>query len=502
MTRQVRALGGFLLLCYTLLFIQTNRLTVFQAGELQDDSRNQLKIAREFSGPRGDVVTADGVVIARSVPSDDQYKRQREYPEGDLFAHVTGYYSLRVGTAGVEKTYNDELAGETLDFDLRRLTDLFVDQEHVGNLTLSLRADVQRVAKEQLGDRKGSVVALDPRNGEIIALWSYPSYDPNPLADHDFEQASEVATLLDVNPDKPRLARTYQENFPPGSTFKVVTAAAGIEKGTVQRDSPDYPQMSEYLAGAGRPLPNFGGATCGGTFLQILQVSCNTAFAQMGVESVGADSMIATAEAFGFNQGIPIDLPNPARSQFPTEFENSEQFLAYSAIGQYEVRATPLEMALVAAAVANDGRIMTPHVMREVRDDEGRVVDSYDPKVLSTPMSAETATLLREGMISVVTDGTARNLATGLDGYVVGGKTGTAQLGTTPPRSHAWIIGFAGPPDETPHVAIAVIVEGQEGASEQTGGRVAAPIAAAVLGAALTPPTPAAGQDGGDTPGG
>lgn len=502
MTRQIRALGVFLLLCYGALFAQTNRLTVFQAEALQDDARNTRAIVRDFSSPRGAVLTADGVLVAQSVPSGNQYKYQRQYPENDLFAHVSGHYSFQLGASGVERSYNEELAGRTIDFDLRELTDLFVDRERVGDLTLTVRADVQRTAREQLGEREGSVVAVDPRSGEILALWSFPSYDPNQLATHDFDAAAEVSTLLDAHEDKPRLARTYQDNFFPGSTFKIVTATAGVESGNVQRNSPDYPESAEYLAGAGRPLQNFGGATCGGTLLPILQQSCNTAFAQMGVEDAGAAQMIATAEDFGFNQEVPVDLPAPARSNFPTDFENSEQFLAYSSIGQYEVRATPLQMALIAAAVANEGEIMRPHVMREVRDDQGEVIDSYDEGVWTTPMSRATADLLRQGMISVVTDGTASALADGLGDYVVGGKTGTAQLGTTPPRSHAWIIGFAGPEGDTPHVAVAVIVEGQEGASEQTGGRVAAPIAAAVLGTALEPPAPAAEQTGDEEPDG
>ena len=187
------------------------------------------------------------------------------------------------------------------------------------------------------------------------------------------------------------------------------------------------------------------------------------------------------------------DLPDPLASRFPTDidgtpFSQNPGNVAQLSIDQFDVRATPLQMALVAAAVANDGQIMTPHVMREVRDDQGNVVEEYDPEVWTTPMSPTTAGTLRQAMVGVVTDGTASRLDEGLDGFVVGGKTGTAQLGTEPPKSHAWIIGFAGPEGEVPHVAVAVIVEGQEGASEQTGGREAAPIAAAVMEQALAAP--------------
>ncbi|MGH9111183.1 MAG: peptidoglycan D,D-transpeptidase FtsI family protein [Acidimicrobiales bacterium] len=510
MSKQIRNLGLFLAVCYGALFLQVNRLTIFQADELKDEPRNTREIVRDFSSPRGSIITADGTVVARSVATDDRFKLQREYPTGELFAHVTGYFAFELGSAGVERSYNDELAGRTIDLDLRSLDDLFVDHERVGDLTLTLRNDVQEVAREQLGGQEGSVVAIDPRNGEILALWSFPSYDPNLLATHDFDAAELRSTALTQDPDKPTLARTYQENFFPGSTFKILTAAAGVERGGVTRDEPDYPVRNAYQAvsangrPAGRPIGNFGGNTCGGTLFPIMRASCNSAFAQMGAEHAGPDAMIDVAQAFGFNQDVPIDLPRPAQSTFPTEVDGTPlsqnpAVLAQLSIGQNEVRASPLQMALVAAAVANGGEVMAPHVVREVRDDQEEVVDTIDPETWTQAMSSETADLLREGMISVVTDGTADRLDDGLDSYVVGGKTGTAQLGTDPARSHAWIIGFAGPDGETPHVAVAVIVEGQPGASEQTGGRVAAPIAAEVMRQALEQPASPAGEEAGES---
>lgn len=486
MTRQIRLLGMGLMVCFAVLFVQLNRLTVFEAAQLNDNPNNTREILRDFNRPRGSVSTADGVVIARSVPSDGRFDLQREYPEGDLFAHITGYYSFTLGSAGVERTYNDELAGRTLDLTLQDLTDLFVDKERTGDLTLSIRADLQRLAAEQLGEREGSVVALDPRNGEILAMVSFPRYDPNLLADHDTAAAAGVAAFLDGSDANPRLARSYQERFFPGSTFKVVTAAAGLSSGAVTIDEPSYPVSTEFVApGTSRPLRNFGGSSCGGSLLPILRVSCNTAFAQMGVET-GPEAMIDTAEAFGFNQPVPIDLTAPARSNFPTDFERNLPALAQSAIGQNDVSATPLQMAMVAAALANeDGDVMVPHVLREVRDPDGNVVDRYDPEVWRNAVDRGTASLLRSAMVGVVESGTATRLA--IPGFTVGGKTGTAQLGTDPPRSHAWIIGFAGPPGEPASIAVAVIIEGQDGASEQTGGRVAAPIAQALMATYLGP---------------
>jgi penicillin-binding protein A len=504
-SKQIRNIGVFLMVCYAALFFQVNRLTIFEADELKDNPANNREVERDFSSPRGSIITADGTVVARSVPSNDQYELQREYPTRDLFAHVTGYFAFELGSAGLERSYNDQLAGRTIDFDLREVSDLFVDRERVGDLTLTMRNDVQQVARQELGQRQGSVVALDPRNGEILALWSFPSYDPNVLATHDFNAAEEASNLLNADPEKPTLARSYQDNFFPGSTFKIVTGAAGIERGGVTPDQPDYPVRQAYQpVGAGgrpvgRPIGNFGGATCGGTLFPIMEASCNSAFAQMGAEDAGADAMIDTAQAFGFNREVPIDLPRPAGSSFPTNFENDPPKLAQSSIGQNDVRATPLQMALVAAAVANGGEIMTPHVVREVRDDQGEVVDTIPTDdVWTRAMTGGTADVLRQGMIAVVQDGTASQLDDELPGYEVGGKTGTAQIGSSD-SSHAWIIGFAGPPGEAPSVAVAVIVEGQPGVSEQTGGRVAAPIASAVMRQALEQPAAPADQESGDS---
>jgi peptidoglycan glycosyltransferase len=479
--RQIAKLGIGLLVCYLLLFVQLNRVTVFDAERLQDNPANNREILRDYDGPRGSIATADGVVVARSTenPEGSTFEFSREYPEAELFAHVVGFYSLNLGATGVEDSHNGALAGRTLDLTFRDMEDLFVDRDRVGDLTLTLRADAQRVARDLLGEQQGSVVALDPRNGDIFAMWSFPSFDPNALASQDFGAANDAFQLLTADQNKPLLARTYRERFFPGSTFKVVTAAAGLESGKITQDQPTYEPATEYTPPqTNRPIRNFGGSTCGGTLFDILRVSCNTAFAEMAVE-VGPEQMIDTAEAFGFNAKPPIDLPSPATSNFPTDFAQNVPALAQSGLGQNDVSATPLQMALVAAAVANGGSIMTPRVLATVRDDEGTVVEEPDADEWRRAIPEDRAATLRQAMIGVVEGGTATNLA--IPGMEVGGKTGTAQLGTDPPRSHAWIIGFAGPPGGEPTVAVAVIVEGQIGASEQTGGRVAAPIARAVM---------------------
>lgn len=495
MSKQIKHLGVFLTLCYVLLFAQLNRYTVFDAKHLQEKPGNHRKADRDFAAPRGTISTADGILLANSVPVDDKYKRQRQYPEGALFAHIVGTFNpLSTGTSGVENIYNDELAGN-LGFGLDQLGNLLEDEEQVGNVTLTVRKDVQAAAAQALNGQVGSVVAMNPKTGEILAAYSNPTYDPAPLASHDFAQALATASQLDTAPEKPRLAHFYQENLPPGSTMKVVTATAGLESGNVKNDEPVYPELTEYTPrGAGTSIENSGGNSCGGTLFIILQRSCNTSFAEMGEKQLDAEQFSDTAHAFGFGEDVPVDLYRPAKSQFPTLEQLADPAQrAQSAIGGFEVRATPLEMAMVAAAVANGGKIQKPHVLKEIRDNDGNVVKTYDEGTWTEAMSATTAGIMKSAMLGVVAEGTAERLDDGLEGYEVGGKTGTAPLAGTG-SSHAWIVGFAGPPNEDPQVVVAVVVEAQPGQGEQFGGRIAAPIGAAVLKQALTPITPPSEQ--------
>jgi penicillin-binding protein A len=482
--RQIKRLGIGLVVCYLALFVQLNVVQVLRADDYNGDPSNVRAVLRDFSEPRGTIQTADGAVLARSVPSNDRFELQREYPEADLFGHVTGFFSIQFGATGVEKTYGEELAGRTTEQQLRSLSDLFVDREHTGDVTLTVRKDVQELARQALGQQQGSVIALDPRTGELLALWSYPSFDPNLVANHDGAAAAEARDLLLLAPGNPLRAASYQDRFFPGSTFKIVTSSAGVESGRVNAEQPSYPVSTEYTPPqTTRPLRNFGGEACGGTLFEILRVSCNTAFAEMGTETIGPAIMVDTAEAFGFNERPPIDLPAAATSVFPTDFELNLPALAQSSIGQNDVQATPLQMALVASAIANQGVIMTPHVLREVRDEDGDVVETYEPEPWRQAIGAATAQVVRDAMIGVATQGTAT--AAQVPGYEVGAKTGTAQLGTDPPSSHAWMVAFAGPPGQDPTVAVAVMVEAQPGVSEVTGGRVAGPIVQQVLAAVL-----------------
>lgn len=484
MDRQIKRLGIALLVCFTALFGQLNYLQLFGAERLKEGPGNSRREQRSFARPRGQIMSADDLVLARSVPIRSRFKFERQYPQGDLFGPITGYYSFTLGATGVERSYGEDLAGATPELRFAQLSDLFVDRQNVGDVRITLRADVQRVARLGLGDRLGAVVALDPRSGAVDALWSNPTFDPGPLSTNT-EGSTDLKAALDDAPGNPLLSRAYRDIFFPGSTFKVVTAATAVERGTVTEQQPVYPVRTGFdIDFTQRNLSNFGGASCGGPLYELLKVSCNSGFAQLGVE-LGPDAAVAGAEAFGFNDRVPFDLPGGATSRFPTEFPDDQGNgpLARASIGQGDVSSTPLQMALVAAGLANGGSIMTPHVLDEVADDEGKVVKDYEEDEWRRAVSPRAADVIRRGMVAVVDDGTAAGLA--IEGMEVGGKTGTAQLGTDPPQSHAWIIGFAGPPGQPAQVAVAVMVQAQPGASEQTGGRVAAPIAKAVMEAVL-----------------
>ncbi len=481
MNTQIRKLGVVMIVLFSALFLQLNYLQVIQANDLNNHPANSRAVVRDFSRPRGVIQTADGAIIAQSVPSDDAFKFQRQYPLGPLFAHITGYFSFTYGSEGVEKEYNDALTGKVRkdSFDPR---DLLVEKDKTANVTLTLRKDLQELATAQLGDRKGAVVALDPRTGAILALADYPTYDPSSLASHSQDPVREAWTELNADPDKPLLPRTYRERYPPGSSFKVVTTAAGLATGTATPAQPVYPTLRELPLpnSGGQTLANFGGGACGGPLPEALRVSCNTSFAQLGMD-LGAQKLSGAASDFGFNKVPPIDLPYGATSNFPPagEFTRDLPGLAKSAIGQQDVSATPLQMALVAAGIANNGVIMTPHVMAEIRDTESEVLQRYEPKPWLTAVPPNVAQQTRDMMVGVVAGGSGTRAQ--IPGVAVAGKTGTAQTGLD--KSHVWFIAFA--PAEAPRVAVAVMLEDQPSSNEFTGGALAAPIAAAVMLAAL-----------------
>ena len=495
---------------YAVLFLQLNNIQVFGAEELQTHPANSRPLVADFGAPRGEIRAADGTVIAESIELEEGvFERQRQYPTGELFAEVTGFFSFDSGSDGLESSFDSELRGERSGIS-DALRGVLGDEPGVRDIETSLSVTLQETARDALGERRGSVVALDPSTGEVLALWSWPTYDPNPLSSVDTGQARAARSTLLDNPDNPLLPRTTREVFFPGSTFKVVTAAAALETTDVQLDAPVFDTVASYTPPlTNSELGNFGGSACGGPLIDLLARSCNAGFAQLAVELVGAAALVETAQGFGFGQVPPIELPGAVASVVPTDFgadlgvdveiapsllaqlddptpvplTDDIPSLAQSAIGQFDVRATPLQMALIAAGVANDGQVPNPHVVTRLIDQDGNVSNEGDTGTWTRATSSETAAELREGMVRVVESGTGQSLQT--PGLVVGAKTGTAQLTGEIDATHAWVIAFGGPTLEEPEIALAVIVEADAAEGEQTGGRVAGPVAAEMLAAWL-----------------
>ncbi|HWC37521.1 MAG TPA: penicillin-binding transpeptidase domain-containing protein, partial [Acidimicrobiales bacterium] len=489
MDRQIRRLGLALVLLFVVLFLQLNNLQVLQASKLSNASGNIRNTLDNFSRPRGVIQTADGVVVARSTPTNDFYKFQRQYPEGPLFSQITGYFSFVYGSSGVEQTYTSQLAGRSLP--LQHLSDLLTTRTSTQDVTLTISNQLQQVAASSLAQHAGSVVVLNPTNGNILAMYSSPTFDPNPLASHDQNVQRNAWNLYQLDPNQPMLPRAYRRTYAPGSTFKVVTASAALDRDPVLATK-SYPQESSIpLPQTNLTLSNFGHETCGGTLPDLLKFSCDTGFGQMGLD-LGPDNLSAQATTFGFNKKPPLDIPAVA-SSFPSaaSFSQNKPGLAYSAIGQQDVSATTLQMALVAAGIANGGVIETPHVMSEIRDNEGRQVQSFGTKPWQQATSQSTANMVRDDMVGVVNGGTATNVA--IPNVQVAAKTGTAQTSTGSGNNN-WLIGFA--PADNPKVAVAVVIPAQPGlGSDTTGAQIAGPIFKAVLQAALASP-----QGGGGTP--
>jgi peptidoglycan glycosyltransferase len=492
MNKQIRRLAAGLLVCYLILFVQLNLLQVVKRNELAANPTNTRAILREFDKPRGNIVTADGVTIADSVLSapGDKFKYQRQYPTNDLFANISGYYTYAYGATKVEKKYNDVLAGTTSEQQLRAITNIFSAQDNTGSVQLTARADLQQVAKDALGEREGSVVVLNPITGAVLAMWSYPSYDPNLVAVHDNQRSGDVLTYLNASPGKPTLANAYQERYMPGSTFKIVTTSIALEAKAIDFDTTWANETQWIPPQTTNPLQNYKGELCGGDLREVFRRSCNTPFARTAV-LLGAETMVAGTQAWGIGETIPFDLPGGAVSHFGdvADFKDAAPKLAIRGFGQDEDAIVPLQMAMIAATVANGGKEMAPYVVAATLDHEGKVLHQTTPTVWKTPMSAETALKLNDLMVGVVRNGTAKCCLQLDNGIQAAAKTGTAQLNATgqPERSHAWIVAFA--PAEAPQYTVAVILKGTNAEiSDGTGGRLAGPIAKTVLDYALAHP--------------
>ncbi len=481
MNAPVRRVFVVVMIMSLALMVSITAVQYLRAPSLNDDGRNVRALYREYGRDRGPIVVA-GEPVAVSEPVDDAFSYLRTYPKGALMAPVTGYFSLVNGITGMERAENGVLNGTSSSLLLERIQSLFTgSQPQGGSVELTIDPAAQQAAADAFGDQVGAAVALDPKTGAVLALFSTPSFDPNVLAGHDTQAVADAYAALDADPAKPLDNRAIAGTlYPPGSTFKLVTTAALLAEGYTADSQVPAPD-SYQLPGSTATLGNPGGERCGDgqsvTLEFALQVSCNTPFAILGVE-MGDDALRAQAEAFGWGQDLDIPLV-VTPSIFPEDPDAAQT--AMSSIGQFDVRATPIQMAMVSAAVANGGVLMRPYLTATTRGPNLDILSQTEPSVFSTPMTEANAAELRDMMINVVENGTGFRAQ--IPGVQVAGKTGTAQTAEGQPP-HAWFTAFA--PADDPQVAVAVVVEyGGSLGNDATGSRVAAPIAKAIMEAVL-----------------
>lgn len=475
MNRSIRRLyltlaGGFALLILMLGYWQ-----VVAAEDLSERPGNPQTIQRERLIDRGRIISADGVTLAasRARRVEGQRVYQRVYPQGPLAAHAIGYSSPTEGKTGLEATWNRYLSGSFGTEPL--LQRLNLSEKQGADLRVSLDTRVQRAAEQGLLGQRGAVVALDPATGGVLAMASSPTFEPQRVVG----QAGYIGQVDDTA----LLNRAAQGLYAPGSTFKVVTATAALESGAYTPDT-QFDDTGSF-ATPGGPIRNFGGRTFGRhTLATALTNSINTTFARIGTV-LGAERLGATMTAFGFGERPPIDLPTDqvavsGRRQGDETIPNASEGAdaARIAIGQEQLAVTPLQMAMVAAAIANEGTLVAPRLMNRITDRGGAVVQRGTPEEIGQVASGANAQALVEMMEGVVREGTGTAAALSDVGVTVAGKTGTAETGDAS-RNQAWFIGFA--PSDDPLVAVAVVIEDTSG----TGGVVAAPVAAQVMRAAL-----------------
>ncbi|OYN89467.1 peptidoglycan D,D-transpeptidase FtsI family protein [Parenemella sanctibonifatiensis] len=477
MNRPIRRVAIVAGLFFALLLGQITFNTVVREPDLVNDPLNRRTREEQFSQNRG-AILAGGRPIATTTPTDDRYKYQRSYPDAELYAPITGYYSFSYGRSELEASYNEALAGQGDAQALSRFVDLVTGRTPQGaQIETTIDPRAQQAAFEGLDGRKGAVVAMDPRTGAILALVTSPSYDPNELASHDLGEAQDAWERLQGADGSPMANRAVRETYPPGSVFKLVTAAAALENGMSPDTLIDTPEQLR-LPGTQTYLPNQ--TDCGNsqqTLGRALELSCNTSFANVGL-TIGEDALRGQAEAFGFGERQLSDL-NGAASRFP---ENPDQAqLAMSSIGQFDVAATPLQMCMVLAGIANGGSMMEPYLVDTVRAPDLSVISQHRPTEQNRVMSQENADALVQMMVGVVDNGTGAPVA--IDGMQVGGKTGTAQSSPDRPP-YAWFGAVA--PANDPQIVVAVFVESADvPRNEIGGGRIAAPIAKRVIEAVL-----------------
>ncbi len=488
MNTSLRRISMMMMALVVLLLLNVTRTQVFTADGLRSDPRNQRVLLDEYSRQRGQI-SAGGQLMAYSVSTNGRYRFLRVYPNPLVYAPVTGFYSLRYSSAGLERAEDTILNGSDERLFGRRLADFFTGRDpRGGSVDTTIVPRVQQAGWDAMlegcggGPCKGAAVAIEPSTGKILALVSAPSYDPNHLASHDPEEQAAAWQALRDNPDNPLTNRATSERYPPGSTFKVITTAAALQAG-ITDDAPLTALPSIPLPDSTATLSNYGGAPCGSgqtaSLRDAFARSCNTAFVQLGLR-VGADALRNTAQSFGLDappNPIPLQVVESTVGPIP-----DAAALAMSSIGQKDVSMTPLQNAVVAATIANKGVPMQPFLVDSLKGPDLANIAGTAPTELRRAVSAEVAAKLTDLMV-----GAERLTQQGgaIPGVQIASKTGTAEHGTDPRNTppHAWYIAFA--PAKNPKVAVAVLVENGGDRLSATGGAVAAPIGRAVIAAAL-----------------
>ncbi|MFE2352842.1 penicillin-binding protein 2 [Streptomyces parvulus] len=486
MNKPLRRIAIFCGLLVLTLLIRDNWLQYVQADDLKEDEHNRRVAIERYASPRGDIIV-DGKAITGHATTDGDFKYKRTYKDGAMWAPVTGYVSQAFGATQLESIDDGILTGNDDRLFFRNTLDMVTGKKREGgNVVTTLNSAAQKAAYEGLEKQgaKGAVVALEPSTGKILSMASYPSYDPTAIAGSN-DAAGEAWNKLQKknNPDDPMLNRALREVYPPGSTFKVLTAAAALEHGKV--DSADEKTDSPLpwtMPGTSTELKNEGNIPCeNATLREALRVSCNTVFGKLGYD-VGNDQMLETAKKFGFTEEQFVPVRSSA-SVFSDGMNDSQ--VALSSIGQFNTAATPLQMAMVTSAIANNGTLMKPYMVDELQAPNLDTIEKTDPEEMSKPLSADNAQILQSMMETVVEDGTGTNAQ--IDGVTVGGKTGTAQHGVDNSENpYAWFISYAKGEDGSAPVAVAVVIEDENAVRDDiSGGGLAAPIAKNVMEAVI-----------------
>ncbi|AWT47514.1 MULTISPECIES: peptidoglycan D,D-transpeptidase FtsI family protein [Streptomyces] len=481
MNKTIRRASVFALLLVFALLVRATWVQYYDGQALADDKDNRRNAIQTYAEPLGNIIVAGRAVTGSTRTSGGDLAYKRTYTDGRLYAAVTGYASQAYAPTQLEGIYADLLNGT--DSRLKTVMDTVTGKRaDPGNVLTTIDPDVQKAAYEALGDKKGGAVAIDPKTGRILASVSTPSYDPSSLTDAN--TAGKAWKELNADPDKPLTNRALRQPLPPGSTFKLVVAAAALEDGLVSSVDARTDSPNPYTApGTTVPLTNENpSAPCGNASIRVaLQYSCNNVFGKLAVD-LGQDKVRAMAEKFGFNdeeQDVPV---RAYTSVYPKDMDKPQT--ALSGIGQFDVTATPLQMAMVSAAIANGGTLVSPHMVSTVTDGGGDVLQNYDDNAGSEEIiSSSTAEQLQSAMRTVVEEGTGTNAR--IDGATVGGKTGTAQHGENNSKTpYAWFTSYA--KADGKEVAVAVMVEQSDAArSEVSGNGLAAPVAKAMMKAAL-----------------